>query len=459
MVFKLPHRARTMPAMSLHPPISAGRTLRSSSVALCLGVMGCFDLGGVRTPASPGGVASLGDGSLAVDDRTDEVYLVREGILYVVEPEKGEAKALDVAASAEVARGVRVVFTSAGVLVAYTVDSHEGPAVASSTWLQPLAAGAAKRVSIPAGQPSVAPSRRFVALTGQLETLIVDSASLASYSIQPPFTALQWLPEGERFVALSCGANGVRIESWRAKALDNGKVSAERETQTDLEEQRCAPNLWLATAPSSNVALFPVVAPKPVRDEEPRLLAVEIGIRLAPRSLPGMKGPVTFSKDGGTVVGGRDGQLQLFDMKKLERKPGEPISFQPEIGFFRHPEHDLLLMGNVSGQAQRLRVLDLTSGETTRLGPPGVALSEFVSATGPGELWLVDHEALFRVDLEKPSLELVVTEFAPRHINWLPTRRRLVLDDANSRSLSFFDPVTRAVMTSAPVGRARASTN
>ncbi|NUP07418.1 MAG: hypothetical protein HOW73_15315 [Polyangiaceae bacterium] len=425
-------------------PLSSPWMQPCVAVALCTVATGCFDLGGLQSPRLPGDVTSLDDGSLAVDEKTDEVYLVRDGTLYVVDPEKGAARAIEKVPAGTLSS--RIAFGKTRPFVARTMQVG----AEASTWMWPVG-DASRRASIPFGALSTPSSRDFIAIVGTKETVILDGTSLEPASMPATYTELAWMGEGDRFVTLSCGTKGIRVETWQAQAVSGAAPSVDRLGQAEIENELCAASSWLAVAPNASFAVFPVGGADASTTAEPRLLAVELGMGLPPRSISGIKGPVAFSQDGTKVIGFRDGSIRAFDWKANTTMVVDAPPFRGDISYYRHPERDRLLVGNASGLAQRLMLVDLPSAKAERLGPPGVGLTNFV-ASGPDELWLVDHEALFHLDLAKPALELVATEAAPHHIQYLPNRKRVVIDDANAQTVSFLDPATRSVVMVATLG-------
>ncbi len=166
------------------------------------------------------------------------------------------------------------------------------------------------------------------------------------------------------------------------------------------------------------------------------------------RRVPDVRGPVAFSADDSRLVGWRgDPGLVLIETSTL-RETTNPISMDVSIGYYTRAAPPVIVIGNGLGLGitQRMLVYDLAANHATRLPGPGVAMREFAERASEHELWLVDHEALFRLDVALPSLELVATSFAPRHINRLLRPDWLVLDDAYSNRLTFFDPKSRRVV-------------
>ncbi len=75
-----------------------------------------------------------------------------------------------------------------------------------------------------------------------------------------------------------------------------------------------------------------------------------------------------------------------------------------------------------------------------------ISLDEFVSRTSHGELWLVDRHQLYRLDYMHGSFQQVELAARPLHINRLPRRDLLVLDDASRAQLLFYSPGDRRVV-------------
>jgi hypothetical protein len=82
---------------------------------------------------------------------------------------------------------------------------------------------------------------------------------------------------------------------------------------------------------------------------------------------------------------------------------------------------------------------------------PGIGLDQFAVRPQKGQIWLVDSEELFDLDVAAATFQPVATPNAPPHINYLPQHDRLVLDGAGTASLYFLDPDSQQVVLTAPL--------
>jgi len=167
-------------------------------------------------------------------------------------------------------------------------------------------------------------------------------------------------------------------------------------------------------------------------------------------------GPVGFTPDSSTIVSyhyvdrGTDetwAELVLVDVETLEVETLEvPYSGMPSYFVSREGNY-VVLVPDVFAPGHMV-LFDLDRNETTEFGDYAVKLNEFVSRIGHDELWILSDSSLYRFDFVEAILEPVSVGFSPEHVNILPRRDLLVLDDASGNDYTFLDPGTRETICS-----------
>jgi hypothetical protein len=264
------------------------------------------------------------------------------------------------------------------------------------------------------------------------------------------------------------GATNVdaRILSWSIPTIEAAGFEANSDgTWLGADRDLIVPDVtgdllfsfaWIGVSPDDRWVVFPVYRVGDTPRHELLVLDTESGQL---RTVPDARGPVGFTPDSSTLVAmadaglGPDGQIDqrllLIDIETLEVDP-QDVPIGGEIQFFVSREGNFVVVASSMG-GQELVLLDVDQGKQTQMMGPGVGLWELVSRGEEGELWLVDNQTLFRLDLVGGTLETIETGFAPEHIEILPQRDRLVMDDAVSRNLFFFDPARREIALTAPL--------
>ena len=452
-----------------------------SALALASALVGCT--GATLGENTPGGDTWLEGGAIAVDDRSETAFVLTtetpqvsgataRKVLRAVGADDGRvSEVADLTGRAD----PRILFPASGVLV------MSEPAAGGDDELRlldPQTFEETKRV-VASGRyhgTRMAPSRRFIAVADNDAALapihVVDAATLEQRVIPHGGDWLEamWLHGRDELHAIvfEDDASGprARLLAWDVAALSaqgfpTGEGGLWADPRLDVSVDDIAADFafsftWVGVSPDDRWVVHPVQrrAADGTSAHELLVLEVETG---AVRSVPNAKGPVGFTPDGSTIVsyadvgdGTGDQRLLLVDVETLEVDE-QDVPITGGLSYFVSREGNFVVVGS-SGGGQRLVLYDVDSGTQTQMDGPGVGLYEFVSRVGHDEIWLVDDQALYRLHFAEARFELVPTSFAPEHIAILPSRDRLVLDDARGEpKLVYFDPETRAVTREVPL--------
>ncbi len=314
-------------------------------------------------------------------------------------------------------------------------------------------------------------SRRFIAVADNDETSapihVIDSVTLDIERIPHDGDWLEamWLHQTDVLVAIVFydmydGPDPrARILAWRMdRIVDGGWVPGSDgfwpDRIVDTTVHGAAGDLffsftWVGVAPDDRHVVFPVHYDDGTGPEH-ALIVLDVatsGIRIVHDAY----GPVGFTPDSSTIVSyhyvDREtdetwAELVLVDVETLEVETLEiPYSGMPSYFVSREGNY-VVLVPDVLAPGHMV-LFDLDRDETTEFGDYEVKLNEFASRLGHDELWLVSYESLYRIDFVEAVLERVGTGFGPEHINILPRRDLLILDDAHDSRYTFFDPEAR----------------
>lgn len=168
------------------------------------------------------------------------------------------------------------------------------------------------------------------------------------------------------------------------------------------------------------------------------------------RSVINAKGPVGFTADARTIVSydratpaqppgtpeavsaaHTDGLL-FIDAKSLRTRRIEIPATQ---GFQFHVSGSLVAVApsgleDPSADHPPLLVIDANAPDDRGTTVPGdLHLSAFSERRAQQELWVISHERLHRVDLRARTREWIALPFTPEHLNYLPDRDWIVVDE------------------------------
>ena len=320
------------------------------------------------------------------------------------------------------------------------------------------------------------PAGRFVAVADN-EALhapihILDASTL-DVEVVPhdgDWLEAMWLNHREQLLAVvfygsETASPSARVLSWSAEDIASSTLWPEPTLDVTLANTTfdlLFSYTWIGVSPDDRYAVIPVQQSDASGGVlEHRLVVLDL-TTFEQRVVPNAQGPVGFTADGSTIVSyryptGSDrgaARLLIVDAETLSVGEIDP----PEDGFpnfFVTREGNWILVSLWRVDPETMEdgstsvLYDLSTGATTVLGRH-VQLGEHVSRVGSGELWLVDEGGLTRLPLMSGELEPIPLSFLPEHLNILPAHDRLVMDDAaDPHAIRFFDPVGRAVSSTA----------
>jgi hypothetical protein len=422
---------------------------------------------------NPGADTHLEYGAIAVDDRSDTCFILQtreaDGVesksLVAVHPDTESARtALDLTGRND----ARILFPKSGVLVMSESGEKDRLDLLDPTTFQ-LLESASPGVRYHGTRMS--PSREHIVVadnTSEHAPLHVIDAATLSREILPhdgDWLEAMWMNGRDTLLAVVFydmfgTAPRARILSWNvsdvvAAGFPRDEAGFWTQRILDIDVPDTNPDMlfsftWVGVSPDDRHAVFPVIGKDELGTDRHELLVLSTETGEV-RKVPDAKGPVGFTPDGSTIVSytgaeSTDQSLLLIDADTLE-KDVQDVPIDGGITYFVSHEGNYVVVASNWGD-QRLVLFDVDNGKVTEMAGPGVGLDEFVSRLGHGEMWLVDQQALFRLDLNAGELETVETSFAPEHINILRGRDWLVLDDARSDQLFFFDPSDKSTVAS-----------
>ncbi len=409
------------------------------------------------------------NGSIATDDRSDSAYVmltwveldcdewfygVPEGkTLFRVKPEGEYARpVLDLSDHED----VRVLFPETGLLVMGEKFGDEHLYLFDE---QTLEQRDALVVDADYNGTRSSPSGRWVAVADNdvspPPVHIIDTDELDAFPLREDGSYIEamWLSEQDTLAVIteSSDRNGAVLSLWDPLAPHYPELALwapNHHFQVDIDYT------WIGVHPYDQLVVFPVEHGE--RGDELLLLDV-VNEDLA--VVENAHGPVGFSPEGDLVVayryadedgdgyGDEGGQASLLLIDTVTYEVEEaPIPFEGYPEYFVTREGRVVVVASMYGD-EDLVLYDLDSGAMSELGGPSMGLEEFVSRVGHEELWLVDQQELFRLDLAAGELEEVPLFWQPEHINILPSADLLVLDEANETKLRFWDPDERSIVT------------
>jgi hypothetical protein len=444
-----------------------------ASVALGMLAMACTGL--TQGERDPGGDTYLEAGAIAVDDRTETVFVLQTYCDEPAEPtcpgiETKTVHVIDAEAStprtgldATGLRDLRILFPAGAVMLM----GERSAAQEELRLLDPTTLEERVRTTVNARYHGtrMSPSRRWVAVGDNSVTgipiHIIDTSTTALTTHVLPhdgsWAEAMWLNQSDELMAIVFNSTieTARILSWSMQELVEKDFALDAEgtywadPTRDIEVPDTQRDLvfsytWVGIAPDNSYAVFPV------RQDSVHVLLV---LNLATgelRTVHDARGPVGFSPDSSTIVSyryvdegaGLRPQLLLVRTDTLD-ETALPIPFAQGPQFFVTREGHFVVVAASLGNEQ-LVLYDLDEGTMTELDGPAVGLHEFVSRVGHGELWLVQN-GLFRLDFYAPELEAIALDWTPAHINIQRTRDLLVMDDVDAPRLMFWSPEERAV--------------
>ena len=301
---------------------------------------------------------------------------------------------------------------------------------------------------------------------------VIEADTLATHVLPANGTSLEamWLRGSDTLIAVFFPSlvdtiGQARIVSWSVPALQAaGFPSSPDGIWASSTLDLAVPDVgfddafsytWIGVSPDDCLAVIPVIHRAPGSTNVTHELLVMDTSTGAIRTVDDAYGPVGFTPDGSTIVSYRytytDAakipQLVLINATTLEAEGMDiPTGASPAY-YVTREGNDVVIASKP--RIDRSAIYDVTNHAFEKVGGPPLALSSFVSRVGHDEIWLVDN-GLYRLNFMTPALQAVPLTWTPEDIGILPTRDLLVLDDARSGAIRYFDPksmsVTRTVM-------------
>ncbi|MDI1483306.1 hypothetical protein [Polyangium sp. y55x31] len=439
---------------------------------------------------NPGQDTWLGNGAIAVDDRTETCFVLASDTEDAAQPEKILASTLfaidpDTGLVREAANltgrdDPRLLFPASGLLVMSEESEKDRLDLYDH---ETLALKKSVELDIRYHGTRMSPSRKFIGVadnTSDKAPIHVIEADTLDRHVIPhdgEWLEAMFLNKSDTLVAIvfydqDKPTPRARLLGWSMQELATagyplGPTGLWAAPVFDLEVPGVVGDFsfsftWVGTSPDDKYIVFPVrkaeVQPNDEIAYTNELLVLDAATKEL-REVPGARGPVGFTPDGSTIVSYGDQdmngnqELWLVDAATLDVEP-EPVTIEGGISYFVSRDGNFIVVASSNGD-QQLVLYDVDQDKSTQMAGPGVGLHEFVSRAGRKEMWIVDDQSLFRLDLAAGEIAEVRTDFTPEHVNILPTRDRLVLDDADSNDIVFFDPNDESVKTivALPVGK------
>jgi hypothetical protein len=436
-------------------------------------VAGCTGL--TLGEKQPGADTFLEFGDIAVDDRTDTSFVlsqenttdsskVPKATLFAANPDTGAVQSvIDLTGRTD----PRVLFPKPGVLVMSEKDGHDHLDLLDKQTFAPIRSVDA---TVRYNGTRMSPSREWVAVADNTSAHapihIIDTETLEPRIIphNGDWLEAMWQNKSDRLLSIvfygmdqeapiDPKKQHARILRWSMADVKAGQFAPDGtgywpKRELDIDVPGVTGDLlfsftWVGMSPDDHWAVFPVRDKSKTGGDSYELLVLDTTTGDV-RIVPNAKGPVGFTPDSATIVSyndvgtGGDQELLLIDVKTLNVDP-VTVPITGGITYFISHDGNFVVVGSAGG-GQRLSLYDADNDKSTQMKGPGVGLDEFVARPGKGEMWIVDSQALFRLDLSKGEIETVATDFAPNHLNMLAKHDRLVLDGFLTDKLFFFDP-------------------
>lgn len=431
-----------------------------------IGAVACT--GATQGENDPGADTYLEYGAIAVDDRSDTCFVMQTLQMAGNETKQLMAIHPDTMATRAIfdltgRNDARILFPKSGVLVMSEKNGTDQLNLFDAQTFQVLESAS---VDVRYNGTRMSPSREYVVVadnTSEHAPLhVIDTATLKRQILPHDGEWLEgmWMNAKDTLMAVVFydiygAAPHARVLSWNVTDLVAGEFARDdaglwAHRVLDIDVPDVNPDMmfsytWVGISPDDRYAVFPVLGQDEGGVEQHQLLVLTTATGEI-RRVENAKGPVGFTPDGSTIVSytegdGSDQDLLLIDAETLT-KDEQAVPIDGGITYFVSHEGNYVVVASNWGD-QRLVLYDVDNDAVTEMAGPAIGLNEFVSRLGHGELWLVDQQSLFRLDLNAGEFETVSTSFAPEHINILRNHDWLVMDDARSDQLVFFDPTDR----------------
>ena len=427
-----------------------------------------------------GADAHVGSGEIAVDAVTETTFVVSQrgsgpgerSVLHAIRADADEAVEVD---EAPPYRDARILFPTGGVLLMREVGGGEALTLFDRQSLEPKTA---RHTAARYAGTRMSPSHRWIAVADnaspELPIHVLDGETLEAHPVPHGGRWLEamWMNHGEELVTaiFSSEPRGLRIagfpmESVVGDGFATDATGAWARPVFDVAVpgktgDLCFSFTWVAVSPDDRWVVVPV---RDVVSQRRELVVVDVPQR-SYRIVPGAKGPVGFTADGSTIVSyaavheDADCVAGGDSPRVLSEHAGPAESPAPESGdrmllidtaslgtrsvevpgierFNFHVMGSLVLVAPAFERpgASPHPPLFLFDAATTEpghsLGAGRIHLDEIVSREAERDVFAVSHGAIAHIELASRRVERIDVGFEARHVNYLPRRRWLALDD------------------------------
>jgi hypothetical protein len=446
-----------------------------------------------------GGDTYLENGSLAVDDRTENSFILNNytdkeqnetSLLRAIHPDTGlVSEVTDLTGRND----ARILFPTSGVLVMSEKDSKDELLLLDK---DTFAEKQREPIDVRYHGTRMSPSRDWIAVADNTNPVtapihIIDSEILARRVIphNGDWLEAMWKNQSDELFAIvfynmTEDPNQpdqkpyARILSWSMADVVAGQFEPDAEgfwpnRKLDIQVPNVTGDFlfsftWVGISPDDKWAAFPVRETDANTPEEYALIVLDTATGEI-RMVPDAKGPVGFTPDSSTIVSyddkgsqnGPDGKtpddevdqrLLLLDVATLEPDP-QDVDISGGLSYFISRDGNFVVVASNWGDEQ-LVFYDLDNDTTSQMAGPAIGLTEFVSRKGKNELWLVDEPSqagdpsLYKIDMNAGELSSIETGYDVQRINILPQHDWLVLSDVPESGqvprVHFFDPTSLA---------------
>ncbi len=434
-------------------------------VMVLVGVAGCTGL--TSGENLPGMDTYLESGAIAVDPHSENSFVLSRSAdgtrqeLFAIPPDTGNAKlVLDVSG----VTNVRIVFPATGILVlgerggstelslldstSFAVQkTAQVPVMFNQTQISPsgLLDAGPRRADVPSGEPD-----------DLINTVTLERHAIPADAAQGGTMIATWAHGSDELVAVVSTASGQPGANSTIVAWDVNAVASAGFPAGDLWPDPIAElglggvsSAYLDSLEAIGVSaddmtwVFPLARFAGSANPTPVLEVFDVPTQSV-GEVPNARGPVGFTPDDATIVSYRDdsANANVSDLLLVGRGSLDasvvPLPGDIDLpSFFVSHAGNLVLVTQALGTAAMV-LYDVDNQQLTHLAGPQVELDDFVSS---GTQRWVPSAGLYRVDLAAQDVTSIPLTWTPSHINILPTRNLLVLDDSEPR-IHFVDPLT-----------------
>lgn len=464
--------------------------IRSFALVIPLLATGCTGLS--LGENNPGADTYLEYGAIAVDDRTEQSFVLnnfsdksgveQKSLLRAVDPDSGKvAEVTDLTGRDD----ARILFPKNGILVMSEKDDKDELRLLDE---ETFAEKQKEAIDVRYHGTRMSPSREWVAVadnTSEHAPIHILDTQILTRRIIPhngDWLEAMWMNKSDELIAIvfyDADPNvpeiqpSARILSWSMADVAAGEWKPDDtgfwpKAKMDISVPNVAGDglfsfTWVGISPDDKWAVFPVRETDAATPETYELLVVNTETGEL-RTVKDAKGPVGFTPDSSTIVsyddkgsengpkgttadGEIDQRLLLIDVSTLE-VDAQDVDISGGITYFISRDgNQVVVASNFADES--LVLYDLDAKGQTKMKGPAAGLDDFVSRRGENELFLVDNSSLYKLDMTAAEFSQVSIDYSVSHLNILPKHDWLVMSEVDTTTksaprLHFFDPETLA---------------